>query len=585
MSDAMPYVGLRRGSRLIWLSTPEGTDGYALRRPLSLPSARALPEIVTARRVGTHINRADPLGIAERALVVDCSGSTAEEAETSLAGLRDVFGPGCELLWSAGEDRTLLRTTVRDWHITEPETDPLRRETGALKQLRVNLTLWTDGPWTAQDGVTFGDTVAATPGHLDVADVPGDIPALLDMTVTSTDARGALGVGLRHEPSADYQYADDYSGTADAACYGGQKSAAYNLPTSWAASAVVATPPAIDVLANAGRSFALARLTNSAVSASHVLYRLRSSSTGSGALADTVSANGLAVMAGAAGAFELVNLGPVTTPCAGMPDLDGAAGYEIVIELNAENDGELLLATTTGEIRVRQTFPDMDLESFEYTVTSAPSTTLVFATAMVSMRSGAVMWVNLPTTPGTHAVVLPAWAQGAYAIDLQLRSGTLSWTFGVAHSNGDYSDGALTQTKGTGVSAGDDLTFLAYGRRARGFTAADGVQAMCSASGKTARIDVLTRLPIDWWALLTYKAFTAGQGLLIQSNPNGLFDAFLCNDDGDVGHSLLGDSVVRGVPALWPGTNRLVFAGDHPGSLTISGTYWPRYSDAAAGEL
>ena len=589
MSDAMPYLGLRDASGTLWLSLPDGSvDDYAVKAPLALPAALTRTSISVVRRAGARVESADPLLVAERSFPLECIGADGQGAEDSLAALRvKLASSTCKLVWCAALGRTEIWTTVRDFHVSEAEVKPLRRENGPKAQLRVQVTLWTDGPWTATYGTALSGSVAATPGHLDVSGVEGDIPALLDMTVLTTDARAALGVGVYVDPTTDYDYVDDYSGEVDAACFGGAKSAEYSLPTAFHASELIATAPTHDVAGNAGEHFALARVINDAVSASSTLYRVLSTVIGSGALADAVSVPCLPSMAGAVGAFELVNLGAITIPSSGMPDDDDsewATPVEVVTETSYTdstpfNEGASdydpvslteghRLHSVTVKTAPAGHYPDT-ATGIGISLRDAEGGTVL---ASGTLLNGAALSASTEYTV-TMSTSAPILATGTYYLEV--------WVIG-----GD----ASLVTSSHMVHPVTGLPIYSFYKRVYtqtrlGFTDATGVQGMCSESGKKSRIDVLTRLPFGCFAMLFWKAFAANTGVRIISHANRPFDAWLCDSSGERGHSLKGDAVIRGIPGLWPGTDRLVFAGDHPGALTVSGTYWPRYSDAAAGEV
>ena len=148
------------------------------------------------------------------------------------------------------------------------------------------------------------------------------------------------------------------------------------------------------------------------------------------------------------------------------------------------------------------------------------------------------------------------------------------------------------------VDAAHDIGFRVVGRAASpcdmylristalplGFDSTVTVQGNCSESARTATLTSLTLLPADDFAVVVERAFSANEGILIEATdpltPPAVY--LTTSADGTAGPALA-PTAWHGAPRLPVASNRIVSAGE--GMLTVSGVYYPCYSNAAAGSL
>ncbi|MDZ4181160.1 MAG: hypothetical protein U1E29_18310 [Coriobacteriia bacterium] len=552
---------------------------------LSLPAPEMLSAAQEAAVSGLRVS--GPVDdLAAYSLGVDCIGATEALAEASLLVLsRTVRQHRAKLYWRSRDDGVLLYTIVHHAQLSEGEYSKCDRSGGLIT---ASLSLVCDDAWTRVDGTDISGNITA-PGTLDVTVSHGDRPALvLFKAVSDTSGNTAICVGRKLDPMEDYDPIDTIAAPA-----------AVNLTTAYAA---LAAAPALDTAANEGPHIVVPRVTTSAVAPSSTLYRARLSVTGSG-IATVITATHDPAPGIGAGYRWTPLPGTANIPCGGVPGIATGVGYasESVITQNTVDDGTGTFASEVSagasRIYLRQSFPAFDglLTAFEYTIDAAPGSTMhpgFPQLALYRLRGGVytlTMTIDIPGTVGTHkvSVASPAdiLASDTVFADLMFYSDGPAYTVGLARSNGDYAGGALSTPIGSGESAGDDLTFKVYGRRPLGFDSALAMQAKCSESSKTATLSHVGRLPADGFAAVYPAAYAAAEGILIDdSDPMRSTPlAYICAAAAGTAGPMVSPTMFAGSPRPEPGVNRYIVLAD--GTVTVSGTYWPRYSHAAAESL
>ena len=223
---------------------------------------------------------------------------------------------------------------------------------------------------------------------------------------------------------------------------------------------------------------------------------------------------------------------------------------------NTVDDGSLTLSGVSASplsgyhLYVQQSFPGWDgyLTSFEFRRDGNVS-----ATSTHDMRlyrgdpssSGVLLDTvkDVPYVTGTHNVFFtsPQAVVSGTNYYVRLRNVTLAATNFIcqlAYSNGDYASGALTTPYGSGESAGDDLTFAAYGYRTDSInglyryyqTDGDKYWVMVAGTAVLAQTDYTTDMEPTTWqaedyyvsasttgAVTSNAAWSAGEGVWLNA--------------------------------------------------------------------
>jgi len=129
-----------------------------------------------------------------------------------------------------------------------------------------------------------------------------------------------------------------------------------------------------------------------------------------------------------------------------------------------------------------------------------------------------------------------------------------------------------------------DFYFKIRGELPLGFDATIDIEAKCSESSKTGTVSEVVRVPASHFAVVIPASYDVSDGFLIDAvDPLVPPAAYSTTSTTGTAGPALSPSVWHGIPAIWPGTNRLVLFGN--GTSKIQITYYPCYSHAAAGEL
>ena len=567
----MSYLAIQHSGGTLVLHDDGDTSAYHM-ESAAFPAPVKRSPVELAMRYGANLS--GPLDeLAERTIVVDCTGDTEADAEDSLLALqRAVDSHRAKLLWQSSSASPMIWTTIRNAEVREETVSRPHRTDGLL---RVTLTLVTDSEWT-------GASVAFTGDEVVVSD--GDRPARLRLKLTSASANPCLGLGIKSSPGADYSPVDTVGSPA-----------AVNLTSTYAN---LHTAAAIDTAANTGSHLAVAKVATNATAAASTRYRAVASVTGSGMSDSSLAThNSTAALATTARYTPLPGL--VRIPAGGVPGIQTGSGFSAEA-VQIENDvddgtrtlqaGTLLSNPLALVLDIAQSFTTYAgrVTAFEYTIDSEPTAAVSWTLELRNASGAVVASVSDPDmTAGTHKVSIPATETPAgetWSFALVSEQWSTTFSVGLAYSNGDYAGGALTTPEGSGESPGDDLTFAVYGKLALGFDSTVTVQGNCSEESKTATLSEVVLLPADHFAATYEHAFGADEGVLIENtDPLGTPAAYLTTSTEGTAGPAVAPSAYYGSPRLPVGSNLFVTAAD--GTLTISGEYMPCWSNAAAGRL
>jgi hypothetical protein len=519
---------------------------------------------------------------AVRRFDVTVTGDSASDLSSNIAALRRECVRGKTLYFRPSTSGDLLSCRIREASVTEREVDMLDR---VSFEAELTVTLTTDPYWLAP----WGDEVDASgnasinnvPGHIDIPDPGGEVDALLSMRVVPAVEGTGLFVGVKPDPSSDYNYRDDYAalgeGTDDANAYGGRKLDSTGLDSTlsehW-------TAPTRDSIANEGRHILIGRFDTDATAASSVTVAARTTTSGS-AIAVSTSVDEQEVTL-AATDLTGIELGTVQIPAGALPDIDTGSGFADASEGNSVSDGSLIISSETGtsseQMMLKQTFPTWTgyIDKIKYSIAETTAVDGVLSITLGLFDHNG--WIqsqvmDLGLAVGTYAVDLPAPVKCTsgktwyFTLTVVNEMWAQPYTLGFSYSNGDYADGALTTTHGSGESAGDDLYFEVSGTQSLDFETTNPILAACSESSKTVNLDYVQRIPADF-ACIAYRLDSSGPlGLYYDA---GTDTPYVADADG-IGPSVFEDCTINKPLRLKPGvTNRVVF-GVLQGDVAVAG--------------
>jgi hypothetical protein len=524
---------------------------------------------------------------AVRRFDVTVIGDDTSDLSANVAALRRQCVRDKMLYFRPSTSGDLLSCRIREASVTEREVDMLDR---IAFEAELTVTLTTDPYWLAPwgDEVDASGDITYVPGHIDIADPGGEVDALLSMRVVPAVEGTGLFVGVKPDPSGDYEYLDDYgasgAGSADANAYGGYKIASTGLDASLSEDV---TAPTFDTGANRGRSLFIVRADTDATTPSDTTLSHRVTTTGSGIAAST-SVDAKTPVAMSTGDLSGYEIETVTVPAGAVPDISTGAGWstEGALYTQSDDSGSLSVSVARGadgtpsDLYFYQTWKataEVMLTAFTFVVVTAPTTTtgwtlnvyedgsygggdIAVATASVdSMASGShkVSFSEFRTTTGStyqFALIAPESAVPA-ADTLTVDSSTTSV----------YADGTAGESFDGDATV--DLACIVHGKTALGFTTETAVLMACSEASRTVALDYVQRIPTDF-AFIAYR--------LDSSGPLGLyFDAstdtpYVADADG-IGPSVYEECSIGRPLRLKPGvTNRVVF-GILQGDVAVAG--------------
>ena len=460
--------------------------------------------------------------------------------------------------------------------------------------IEVLLTLTCYPYWVGPEVALTPATITAAPGTALVSGVRGEVPALTMLKVTHAQATTAIALGIRSAPSATFAagVVQDYSGTSNANAKGG---AVARLVTG-TSYAPVTGAPALDVNDLRGRYVAWVRAAWSAGTTANSA-RVCSDVTGSG-IAGATTVNGVVTQSPVGATLETHPFGEVSIPAAEVPSGQASSGWGAAAAQFTIADASGTYSTVgPNVVQAYQTFtPTTNMMVSSVTVRGYATGTGGSIEAIIAMAAGEPLWwsdsaavpasesdVVLTSTYYT-SVVLTAGVQYRVYMSITGQSGTGYLSKGAATA------GESAHVTATGADLGYDLRLVVTGKPALGFTAHTPVQAKATSGSPNYDLDWLALIPCDECYFAATFAFAAGQGVLIDES--GMRDdstnAYLCDDSGGVGVSLLGSIDPRSPFLLRPGDNILVALGAvgdvTPGDMTVGGSYWPRYLSMSAGD-
>ena len=530
---------------------------------------------------------------AVRTIRLRVDGSSASDISANIAALRQQCVRGKRLYFRPSASGSVLECRIREASLVEESYDPLRRSVAPASTF-LTLTAKTDPYWLGPWGADVTPTVSTVPGHFDVTTVAGEVDALVRIRAIFADNGTAAMIAVKPDPGTGYDYLDDYG--TDAATSDANAVGTYKLASSGTVDASLSdhwTAPTIDTNDNRGRHLVIARIDHNATTSSNVTVRATTTTTGN-AIAESVTVN---EQTRALSSADLIGyeLGDVAIPAGAVPDLSAGSGYnpEAVQTENTVDDGTLTLTSSASgdwPLAIQQTFAGFTglVTAIEYTIDVAPATTEIYShSPVLTLQRNAqnVATVeNIPDTTGTHKVALPSPVSVDASDSLQFRiafSRAPSFTVGVAHSNGDYTSGALTMVEGAGAATGDDLTFKVYGQTPTAFNTSNTIQAACSESSKTVNLDYVQRIPVDYAALVYRRAASGALALFYDGDTD---TPYIADADG-IGPAIYDKCEIRAPLRVKPGvTNRVVLgalqADEVIGGATVTYSVRPRYLTA-----
>jgi len=397
-------------------------------------------------------------------------------------------------------------------------------------------------------------------GHADVdMEIRGDVEAEVSVKATCTDAAEFVALGCKHDPESSYSPTDDYTGATDANAYGGSRT----IDVSVSTNTPLGTAPTLNAIGNRGIHMACARMKNSA-SQSVKVSSAASSAVYTDEPAVTFSQSALR------GAV----LGRVRIPIGGVASsMGGGSAWGEETETLYQNVG-----TSTSTANESQTYTMLNKGRLVIALYCAPNATgtkrinvynetkgivysdELFAAEVTTTSAGLVAFRAESPSPMIHDAGDVLTISMNYSVSATKNPpGTLGTIY--YSSTSQYAGGART--------GGGDLRFRVYEIPLVEFATTTPVKA--SGTG-TANLDVVTRIPLDDWAVIVDRTAAAGDGFSFERG-----DVFPVTVEGAIGTSILGtEAQVYGKRiGLRPGvTNRLVAAADTtpaaaPGTLTV----------------
>ena len=552
-----PLLSITSPTATVVLSNFGTAADYEVHNPVGLPSGNKRDGIADALARGNRMSGVAHRDLAERSLplfALGADGGAAEDAVTALQ--RAIDSENARLVWQRTPDSRPLQCDIYSATLTEDAVNTYRREAGRVP---LTLLLTTSALWRETVGTAFSLTgTAPYVGAID--SVRGDAPALAVWDIISGTATNAVGVGLMPSAGASFDPIDTYA------------SVTYSLPSSLPTNGtVVGTPPSIDMADNRGGYEVFARASGPAAA---ILTRARSAVSGSGAYTSTsVASESEPAVATTTAAQKWHRVGYCKVPAAAVPVTSGEVAYGPPTQVVAQDTGT---STATGEQTQTYTVVNTGrISSFEvygyapdlYTPTLAwsilrGSTVIASGTAYANNSASwnVLYGPSMPTVTAGETITLKVSAT----------SGTFYYS-----STSLYSGGART--------GGGDLRFRVYEQVQFTSGATVGLQAAYLATSGTLTLTQLVRVPCDYGMAAVGATFGTNEGVTIDATyPQGGCWFYRKNSAGDIG-PLAADWIVdRGLLHPRPGDNDVVVIGE--GTVAVSGTYYPCYTNAGAGD-
>lgn len=559
----------------------------------AFPAPEKRPEVMNALLSGETMD-----GItsthehAVRSIGLFCMGADEPTAEATLICLAKTANkPGTHLVWQSNEGSPIVRTPVLSGDVGEEEMSRSQREQG---KILVRLSLVTLSDWYGEGVEWSGTTVVVE---------RGDRPAPFRMKVTRNAAGNLYAFAVKH--NADPAYGTFRAGP----------NTATNLTTAWAD---LDTPTTFDTEVYKGKYIPFARVSTNASTPANTRLRVVGSTTGSGVPTVMTSEHDSThhVGAGAWGTQSWHPLpGPLRIPTGGVPGIDTPGGYGA--------EGNIASVTTGNELDVTQTlnptYATRVLSSQSITLAhgqrlkslSVPFDVVSMVNAHYHVVVTAGLWATrswaqfspagalrsqtfvLPGSVGTHTAtfdlgdfVVPS--SGEYYLVFHIHYDDTpgsEWVIRHRYSATDvYADGSRVARSTPYADMTGDYRFTLTGQTLLAFTASVAIQGRCSESSKTATLNGYILMPIDHWCASYPHSFAAGDGLLFEAaDPKKPPVAYLTTSTAGTAGVAVAPTVWYGYPSLAPGRNYISIVGS--GTVTLSGTYYPCYSNAAAGVL
>ena len=525
-----------------------------------LPTAKLSDDGLAAQDAGLIPSASDYLD-APFSLTLIIRAADADAVKDAVSAMTRRFRSGSALSW--GEDGSpALSSAVQRCEVAS------EAYFGTWARITYSGTrepFWTDA-WKP-----LTSTAVPLWGTADITEsIDGDVEAEVALVATCSQASEWVALGCKHDPAADYDPTDDYSGASDANAYGGETTNAVTVTTDTA----LGTAPTLDSEANRGLHLPCARLKNSTGSVSLKVASAASS---------TVYADEPAVSFSQT-ALRGVSLGRVRVPVSEVPNTSGGTVYLTATRVVNQDTGTTEIPSGT----FTQTYTAVDtgrVPTIEIYGRGAVGVT----TASVSLLDPSHLVFGEPTTVGKYRCSTVSTTAGWHVFTRDSGNGEIvaGTQYQVSGSVTTYnfipSRSTSSTYAGGSCSAGGDLRFRVWEEERVSF----GTTTPLKATGSgTATLDVLTRIPLDDFAVVVDSTAAASDGFAFEGG-----DVFTRYAAGTTGTSILGtEAQVYGKHlGLAPGvTNRLVAAADTtataaPGTLTVTGNYRQRWLTLSKG--
>lgn len=413
--------------------------------------------------------------------------------------------------------------------------------------------------WLEEDVVLDPITVTGGRAVVSLPTVGGTIGARMSLTALSTSACTVLGIGIKPAPQAAY---DPLDGSA-------------TLGTAVPLSTTPATLHAgtdIDVGANYGEHFGIAKLAHTSAVAGAVKYRL-------GSTLLTASAPDKYTASGVTNATETLCIGRVSIPAAtlptvqgtiygsetGSPSNTGAIGSYVSAKFNAQSFGH------AAGIHTGVTFWVRNITALPWTFTAqlwpatgtSPNERPDYNSSMLIFANAEVPASYIGPVRFNWSVDLPAGRYSAIIYNTYDQNFDIGAAGALADSNASLCNTAITDP--FTITATTDLYFISHLRPVLAFNAKTPITATCSEASKTAQFASLTRIPADFGAIVAQGSFGAGTGITYDAATRGVYPA---NSSGVTGTAL--DPLTSACEfAPQPGANSLVVDNGGGSNVTL----------------
>ena len=482
---------------------------------------------------------------AVRVVTLRVEATTAAALSTAVAVLRREAVRDNTLSFKPTLAGDTLTCRIREASVVEADFNPLRRSVAPFVA-RLTLTVETDpywlGPWTS---AAYTPSLVV-PGYFDTDPIEGEVDALVRLRLVGGNNAKLIAIGVKPDPTAGYDFIDDYSGVNDNNAFGYQKQASSALTPTLAD---VGTTPAIDTNANRGRHLVIARLDSNATSAATVTYRA----------VQRVSGNNLAVStdvaerAVVAPSTDLVGveLGDVMIPSGRVPDTATDTGYAAAAitdqQTTEDADTGAGVAYQTVTLTAGDKVTSVIFKTGTLTTAGTaqcaiwPSADGVAVTTGAALASSGQVAIAASNTEYTWTFNWIVPATGVYAIQVaDVGSTAVKWRKNTA---GGYAGGdELSATNE--VVTGDDLYFKVYCATPLGFSSYTIVQAADSAdASKVANLDYVQRIPVDFAAIIyRLNDYSAAPALFWDGSTS---TPYIADADG-IAHAIYDKCEIRG---------------------------------------